>query len=243
MTGRVSDGRRAEPAAEAGHVTLEGDIQEWAASLAWSGFQAQPVTEEYMRIALVGSTGRIGTRIAQEAGARGHDVLAVRRGDVDLFDPVALATVLQGSDILVSAYGAPADEPQKLPQATRSMLAAARSAGLARVLTVSGCGILSVPGAGCLADTEGFPAALQPKVTAHEAALAVLAASASAWTCLSPPEQIGPGERTGRYRLAPGELVRDADHRSAISYEDFACAVVDELESPRHLRQLVGTGY
>jgi putative NADH-flavin reductase len=196
-----------------------------------------------LRIALVGSTGRIGSRIAQEARARGHEVVEMLRAAVDLFDPRALAVALRGSEVLVSAYGAPADEPHKLPQATSSMLQAAQSAGLSRVLAVGGCGALAVPEGGRLADTEGFPAALQPKVRAHEDAVAILASSSVAWTCMSPPEQIGPGERTARYRLAPGALVRDAGGRSAISYDDFACAAIDELEAPRYPRQLVGAGY
>jgi uncharacterized protein len=196
-----------------------------------------------MRIALVGSTGRIGSRIAQEARARGHHVFEVLRAHVDIFDPDALARVLRGNDVLVSAYGAPAAEPHKLPQATRSLLQAAESAGLQRVLTVGGCGALAVPEGGRLADTDGFPAALLPKVKAHEEAVALLAGSRMAWTCLSPPEQIGAGDRTGRYRLAAAALVRDAAGRSAISYEDFAIAVVDELERAQHLSQLVGAGY
>jgi putative NADH-flavin reductase len=196
-----------------------------------------------IRIALIGSTGRIGSRIAQEARARGHHVREVLRKDVDVFDAPALATVLRGSDVLVSAYGAPASEPDKLPQATRSLLQAAESLELSRVLTVGGCGILLVPEGGRLADADGFPAALLPKVKAHDEAVAVLAASRIAWTCVSPPEQIGPGERTGSYRLARDTLVRNAAGGSTISYEDFACAVVDELEGPQHLRQLVGAGY
>lgn len=196
-----------------------------------------------MRIALIGSTGRIGSRILQEARTRGHQVREVLRADVDLFEAAALTTVLRGNDVLVSAYGAPADEPQKLPEATRSMLAAVESAGLDRVLTVGGCGVLAVPEGGRLADIEGFPPALLPKVKAHEEAVELLSASRKAWTCLSPPEQIGPGERTGRYRLASATLVRDAAGRSTISYEDFACAVMDELEAPRYLRELVGAGY
>ena len=129
-------------------------------------------------------------------------------------------------------------EPQKLPQATRSLLQAAESAGMARVLTVGGCGGLAVPDGGRLADTDGFPSALLPKVKAHEEAVVLLAASPIAWTCLAPPEQIGLGERTGRYRLAPATLVRDAVGRSEISYEDFARAVIDELEAvqPGHAR-------
>jgi putative NADH-flavin reductase len=120
------------------------------------------------RIALVGGTGRIGSRIAQEVRARGHGVLVVLRANVDLFDPDALAKVLRGNDVLISAYGAPADEPQRLPEATHSLLQAAEEAGLPRVLTVGGCGVLTVPEGGRLAETDGFPAALLPKVKAHE---------------------------------------------------------------------------
>jgi uncharacterized protein len=196
-----------------------------------------------MRIALVGSTGRIGSRIACEARARGHHLSEILRADVDLFDALALAAALRGSDVLVSAYGAPAGEPEKLPRATRSFVQAAESLELNRVLTVGGCGILAVPEGGRLADTDAFPQALQPKVKAHDEAVAVLAASRVAWTCVSPPEQIGPGERTGHYRLIPETLVRDAAGASTISYEDFACAVVDELEAASHLRRLVGAGY
>jgi len=195
------------------------------------------------RIALVGGTGRIGSRIAEEARTRGHAVLVIARADTDIFDPDALAKVLRGNDVLVSAYGAPAAEPQKLPQATRSLLQAAALACLTRVLTVGGCGVLTVPEGGRLADTEGFPATLLPKVKAHEEAVDLLKASGVVWTCLSPPEQIGAGERTGSYRLAPWSLVRDAAGRSAISYEDFAIAVVDELEALDHPHQFVGTGY
>jgi uncharacterized protein len=196
-----------------------------------------------MRIALIGSTGRIGSRIAHEARARGHHVREVLRGDVDLFDAPALASALRGSDVLVSAYGAPAGEPDKLPQATRSLVQAAESLELSRVLTVGGCGMLAVPEGGRLADSDGFPQALQPKVKAHEEAVAVLAASRIAWTCVSPPEQIGPGERTGHYRLLPETLVRDAAGASTISYEDFACAVMDELEAAQHLRRVIGAGH
>lgn len=196
-----------------------------------------------IRIALVGSTGRIGSRIANEARTRGHHVLEVLRANVEIFDPYALSKVLRGSDVLVSAYRAPEAEPPKLPQATRSMLQASESAGLTRVLTVGGCGGLTIPEGGRLADTDDFPAELLPKVKAHEEAVDLLASSCIAWTCIAPPEHIGPGERTGRYRLAPAALVRDAAGRSTISYEDFACGVVDELEAAQHLRKLLGAGY
>jgi putative NADH-flavin reductase len=195
------------------------------------------------QIALIGSTGRVGSRVLAEARSRGHAVRELLRSEVDLFDPQVLAERLHGQDALVSAYGAPADAPQMLPELTRSLVQAARSAGVQRLLTVGGAGGLAIAPGQRLAEMPGFPPALLSKVKAHEEAAAVLAASGLNWTCVAPAERIGPGERTGRYRLAPQALVRDAQGRSGISYEDFACAVMDELEAGRHLRQLVGTGY
>jgi uncharacterized protein len=196
-----------------------------------------------MKIALVGSTGRIGRHVARAALDRGHAVHCLLRAQVDLFDPDALAQALRGQDVLISAYGAPADAPQLLASATASLVQAAREAGVGRLITVGGAGGLAVGPRTRLADQPGFPAALLPKVKAHEDAVAVLAASDLEWTCVAPAAQIAQGERTGRYRLAVGALVCDAQGRSTISYADFACALVDELEAARHLGRLVGTGY
>jgi putative NADH-flavin reductase len=184
-----------------------------------------------------------GGHVAREALARGHAVRRLLRAEVDLFDPWALAQALRGQEVLVSAYGAPADAPQLLASTTASLVQAAREVGLRRVITVGGAGGLTVGPGTRLADTPGFPAALLPKVRAHGDAMAVPAASDLDWTCVAPAARISAGERTGRYRLAVDALVSDAQGRSTSSYADFACALVDELEAARHLRRLVGTGY
>jgi uncharacterized protein len=197
-----------------------------------------------MKIALVGSTGRVGRHVAREALDRGHAVHCLLRAQVDLFDPDALAQALHGQKVLISAYGAPADAPQLLVTTSASLVHAVRKAGVGRLITVGGAGGLAVGlGNTRLADQPGFPAALLPKVKAHEDAVAVLAASELDWTCVAPAAQIMQGERTGRYRLAVGALVCDTQGRSTISYADFACALVDELEAARHPGRLVGTGY
>jgi putative NADH-flavin reductase len=207
-----------------------------------------------MKIVLIGAAGKVGCHLGCEAMARGHAVLAlVRPGgtrpdaalttcDVDVFDVAALTEALREHDAVVSAYGAPADAPQRLVGATEAIVAAMRAAGVARVISVGGAGGLAVSGGKRLADTEGFPPALLPKVQAHAGAVAALAASGLNWTCMAPAALILSGERTGRYRLAAGALVSDAAGRSSISYPDFACALLDELESDRHPRQVVGTG-
>jgi putative NADH-flavin reductase len=149
---------------------------------------------------------------------------------------------LQGYNVVISAYGAPPEEPQRLPAATAAIVSAMRAAGLDRVITVGGAGGLKVRAGMSLADTKGFPIALLPKVQAHAEAVAVLAASGLHWTCVAPAAQFTPGERTAHYRVAVGTLVSDTDGHSTISYPDFACALLDELEADRHPGQVVGMG-
>jgi putative NADH-flavin reductase len=202
-----------------------------------------------MKIALIGSAGKVGRHLAREALARGHEVLALLRPGgsqrdasvatraVDVFDAPTLAEAVRGQDAIVSAYGAPADAPHLLPAATAAIVQAAQAAGVHRLVTVGGAGGLEVRPGVRLADTDGFPAVLLPKVKAHADAVAVLQESGVHWTCVAPAAQIGAGERSGRYRVAVGALVSNS-----ISYPDFACALLDELEADRHPRQVVGTG-
>jgi len=63
------------------------------------------------------------------------------------------------------------------------------------------------------------------------------------WTYISPSMSIEPGERTGKFRLGGDQLLTDAQGNSAISTEDFALALIDEVEHPRHLRQRFTVGY
>lgn len=202
-----------------------------------------------MKIALIGSAGKVGRHLVQEARARGHEVLGLLRPGgshpdasaatraVDVFDATALAEAVRGQDAIVSAYGAPADAPHLLPAATAAIVVAARAAGVHRLVTVGGAGGLEVRPGVRLADTAGFPPALLPKVKAHADAVAVLVESELHWTCVAPAARVVAGERTGRYGVAVGSLVSDS-----ISYADFACALLDELETDRHSRRVVGTG-
>ena len=210
-----------------------------------------------MKVALIGATGKVGRPIAQEAVARGHEVLALLRPkssllegrsisarEVDIFDAHALGEAVRGCDAIVSAYGAPAQSLHLLAAAAESIVKAARQAGVRRIVLVGGAGGLEVAPGVRLADTPDFPATLQPKVVAHSDAISVLrAADDLDWTCVAPAAQIGLGDRIGRYRSASGRLVADAKGQSCISYADFACAVLDQLESDLNVRQVLGIGY
>ena len=82
-----------------------------------------------------------------------------------------------------------------------------------------------------------------PIARAHSKALNVLRASPIDWTYLSPATYFVPGERTDRFRLGNDELIAIAEHGSRISREDYAVALVDELEKPRHRRRRFSVGY
>jgi putative NADH-flavin reductase len=82
-----------------------------------------------------------------------------------------------------------------------------------------------------------------PIATSHVKAFASLRASTIDWTYFSPPILIQPGERTGKFRLGWDDLIRDADGKSHVSFEDYAVAVVDELGAPQNRRARFTVGY
>lgn len=86
-------------------------------------------------------------------------------------------------------------------------------------------------------DTPDFPPAWKPVALAHGEALEVYRACDLDWTCLSPTAIIAPGERTGHYRTDIDYLCTDANGESRISADDFAVAMLDELEHPAHIRE------
>jgi uncharacterized protein len=129
-------------------------------------------------------------------------------------------------------------------QGMRAIIDATRRAGVARLLVVGGAGSLEAAPGLLVIDTPEFPA--QWKGTAQGAldALNLLKQeSALNWTMLSPPAMIAPGERTGKFRLGADQLLVNEQGESAISVEDYAVAMIDELEKPAHARPRFTVGY
>ena len=204
-----------------------------------------------MKIALIGATGNIGSRVLNEALTRGHSVTAIARKTAaldarpglnvqaaDLHQPAALAPVLAGHDAVVSAVHFLASDFGKL-------LAAVRQSGVKRWLMVGGAGSLEVAPGLKLIDAPGFPEAYRAEAAKGGEFLAALKAEAADldWSFLSPSAMIVPGERTGKFRLGTDTLLSDANGDSRISMEDYAVALVDELEQPKHIRQRFTVGY
>ena len=124
------------------------------------------------------------------------------------------------------------------------MIGAVKKAGVKRLLVVGGAGSLEVSPGVQLVDTPDFPEAYKPEALAGRDFLNVLRGERELdWTFLSPSALFVPGERTGKFRLGTDRLLVDAKGESKISMEDYAIALVDELETPRHSRQRFTVGY
>lgn len=112
-----------------------------------------------------------------------------------------------------------------------------------RLIVVGGAGSLEVAPGVTLVSAKDFPPAWKPIAEAHEEALELLRASSIDWTYLSPSAFFEPGQRTGKFRLGQDQLLTAPDGKSSISMEDYAIALVDELEQPQHRRQRFTVGY
>jgi putative NADH-flavin reductase len=125
-----------------------------------------------------------------------------------------------------------------------ALISAVKTAGVKRLLVVGGAGSLEVAPGKVLMDTDGFPEAFKAEAKAGARFLARLRAEPDLdWTFLSPSADFAPGERTGHFRLGGDQLLSDATGKSHISTEDFAIAMVDEVEQPAHSRQRFTVGY
>lgn len=215
-----------------------------------------------MKIVLFGATGQVGQRIAAEALRRGHQVAGVVRdpsraqspdprvplAQGDATDAQSVARVVQGADAVVTSVsprpGTTGQAPS-LVDVARAVIAGVRQAGVKRVIAVGGAGSLEVARGVALLDTPGFPDAYKPEAEEGRDSLAVYRSEAEGldWTFLSPAVVIQPGERTGRYRTTGDQLLADAQGNSVISYEDYAVALLDELENPRHAGRRFGVAY
>lgn len=203
-----------------------------------------------MKIALIGATGFIGSRILDEALNRGHQVTAITRNPEkvpartgvtpergDVFDEAGLARLIVGHDAVVSAVHFLQSDAAKL-------LGAVRQSGVKRYLVVGGAGSLKIGPGQDLVDSPHFPPEYKAEASKGRDFLNLLRGeTALDWTFLSPAAVIQPGTRTAKFRLGKDDLVTDAKGESRISAEDYAVALLDEVEKPRHIRQRFTLAY
>lgn len=202
-----------------------------------------------MKVAIIGATGWIGGHVLREVRGCGHEVTAVVRDPsraealgagvetaiADATDREALTHALQDHDAVVTAYRAPAEQPDQLVTVARALLGAAKGAGVRRLVWVGSSAALKLPGSDMdVVDFPQFPEDRRPAGYAHRESLRTIRAEAGglAWTYICMPRTIEDGERTGNYRLAGEELPFDEQGNSRISVEDFAVAIADTLDDP-----------
>lgn len=203
------------------------------------------------RIAVLGANGNIGRRVAAEARSRGHEVTALVRDPSkvdgpavqieDVLDPATIADAVRGQDVLVSALGASRGPDHSLyKNAAATLVTALRSLGTdaPRLIVVGGASSLETSPGVRVIDDPAFPEAYRPDAIAQGEALVYYRTVPDVpWTYFSPAAEIGPGERTGTYRTDTDHLVTDTDGKSWISYEDYAAALIDEIENPHHIHE------
>ncbi len=201
------------------------------------------------RIALIGASGNVGSRLLQELVSRGHQVTAIGRDPTrispspyvsavrgDINDIGGLTAILKGHDAVISSVRFSESDPAAL-------IDAVRRAGVKRYLVVGGAGSLYVAPGRRLLDQPDFPAQYKEEASRGAAFLDALKLVTDLdWTFLSPSALFVPGERTGKFRLGGDELLV-GPKGSTISYEDYAIAMVDEIESPKHVRARFTVGY
>ncbi|QDH23763.1 NAD(P)-dependent oxidoreductase [Saccharibacillus brassicae] len=210
-----------------------------------------------MKVLVLGAEGQMGRRLVTEALYRKcevivlmrepallgqeHAALEVRAGD--LLAPGAIASAAAGCDAILSAFGSEPGEAPLLPEAMRLTIEGAQAAGVDRLIVVGGSGtLLTAPGVR-LMDGPDYPEELLPLAQAHADAYEVLAQSELEWTYASPAAWIEPGRRTGNFRVGMSLLVTDDEGHSRISVEDFAAAVIDELDDPNFIRARFTVAY
>ncbi len=211
-----------------------------------------------MKIALIGATGFVGTQVLKELVSRGHQVTAIARniGNIDvsngLVTPKAadvmnvgeVAAVVAGHDAVVSTYNAGWTNPNiynDFLAGAKAIQAGVKQAGVKRFLTVGGAGSLEIKPGLQLVDSPNFPEEYKPGATAARDYLNILKTETELdWTFLSPAIEMHPGTsgiRTGKYRTALDTPVFDEHHRSVLSVEDTAVAIVDEIEQNNFIKQ------
>ncbi|TZG36661.1 NAD(P)-dependent oxidoreductase [Agrobacterium sp. B1(2019)] len=201
------------------------------------------------KIALIGASGNAGSRILKELSDRGHQVTAIARNPEkiaslpnvvakkgDVFDQAGLSELLKGHDAVISSVHFTASDPATLIEAVRA-------SGVQRYLVVGGAGSLEIAPGKRVVDLPDFPTAYKAEATKGAEFLDRLKQEKQLdWTFLSPSAEFVPGERTGKFRIGRDNLLSNGEG-SRISFEDYAIALVDEIEKPQHSRQRFTVGY
>ncbi len=202
-----------------------------------------------MKIGIIGASGKVGRLVMKEAIERGHDVTAIVR-DQSKLETKSVVVIekdildltqndVKQFDVVVNAFGAPLGEEQAHVDAGHALIEAAKGTNT-RIMVVGGAGSLYVDEEKTLEliDTPEFPDFVKPTAKGQARNLQELQGTTDiTWTFISPSAIFDPeGKRTGSYQSGKDHLLVNSKGESYISYADYAIAVVDEIENPKHLK-------
>lgn len=204
-----------------------------------------------MRIGIIGATGKQGNLVLKEALRRGHQVTAIVRNpskltdkNVDILEKDIFkltAEDVKNFDAVVNAFRAPFGEEKLHAEAGRVLIEAMKGAPDTRLIVVGGAGSLFVDENNTvrLLDTPEFPKEFYPTAYNQGKNLEDLKSSKGIkWTFISPSAFFNPeGRRTGAYKTGQDNLLVNSKGKSYVSYADFAIALVDEIEKPKHINE------
>lgn len=213
-------------------------------------------------VVIIGASGFVGTAIVEEALTRGYQVKGIVRNPekvtisnpnlklikADIMDAESLRELLKGEESVISAYNPGWTNPEIYDDTLKgytSILKAAKNAGVKRLLIVGGAGSLYVAPNVRVMDTSTFPQEILPGVKGLAKVLTdfLLPEKDIDWVFFSPAGNIFPGERTAKFRLGKDNLIVDNDGNSNISVQDYAVAMIDELENANHHQERFTIGY
>lgn len=208
-------------------------------------------------LVVYGGTGSIGSRIVNEALSRGHTVLVVSRNAEqkesrerlsyakgDILDTAGVGQQIAGKDAVISVTSS--QDEAFFMNAAQSMIGAMQGLGAKspRLIWVGGASSLEIEPGKRLLDTMTLEPGKGGSRVGHTNVLTYFRTLKDVkWTFVSPSMQIAPGERTGKFRIGGDQLLKDAQGNSRISSEDFAVAIIDEVEKPQQIGKRFTVGY
>lgn len=213
-----------------------------------------------MKAALIGATGFIGSKILSEAVSRNHQITAIARHTEklpvhanitpqkgDVLNESEVTNLVKGHDAIIVSYNPGWMNPNLVADqhtAARTITEGVRKSGVKRMLVVGGAGSLQLADGSDLLDAAFFPPEYKAAASALRDFLHQLRKETELdWTVFSPAAIIEPGERTGKFRLGGDQVIFNEKNESRISVDDYAVAMIDELEHPKHIKSRFTIGY
>ena len=213
-------------------------------------------------VLLIGATGFVGSAVLNELVSRGHKVTAMARNTEkvaksELVDAVkedvanvdAIAKLAEGKDVIISAYNPGWTNPDiatLISENYPKILSAAKKSGVERLLIVGGAGTLFCAPGLRVVDSGAIPEEIMGGVRplGDFYLNTLMNENDIDWIFFSPAGVFDQqGKKTGNYRLGKDDLIVDAEGNSHISVQDYADAMVNELEKPAHHKERFTIGY